>query len=209
MKKLFVCFGLLSLLLLPLCGCFSGAATTAGGHKYLISAIGFDYDEEITVTIEAVAVNSEDAAGKKRILIGGSGKTPEEAMKKAQQKATQPFDLSHCGAIIIGEGIKGRKFDEICDYCYDTDEITFSVYMVAAENAEKLLKPDPVSSVAVGYDIMSMLDREEESTHTDFKNSLYEVTAEKEGKKGVVALPFLQVSQDYREIISLKIFDLR
>ncbi len=200
MKKLFFCLGLLSLLLIPLCGCFSGAANTSGSHKYLISAIGFDFEEQIKVTVEAVAVNSEDAAGKKRILISGSGKTPDEAMKKAQKKATQPFDLSHCGSIILGDGIKGSKFDEICDYCYDTDEITFSVYMVATENAEKLLKPDPISSVAVGYDIMSILEREEESSGTDFKNSLYEVVAQKERENKAVTLPFLKVSQDYREI---------
>lgn len=178
------------------CGCDS-MWTTSNSHKYLISALGFDIDREIKITAEAVAVNSEDSEGTKRLLIEGTGKTPEEALNSAKDKATHPFDLSHCGVIILSSQAKKQYFDQICDYLYDTDEITFSAYLVTALNSEKMLKAEPLSSIAVGYDIMSILQKEKKNK--DYKNSLYQVVAVKE-KGSKPTLPFLKITGKYREI---------
>jgi len=204
MKRLSALFLLLFIAVL-LCGC---TVLTSESHRYLIASMGFDKKgDKFIATVEAVAINSEDDAGKRRILLKGEGETPKEAMKDAEKKATQPFNLSHCGVIVLGESLKYADFEKICNYCYDTDEITFSVYMLAAKNAGKLLKTNPVSSVAVGYDLMSIINKETEQSDKKFRNSLYEVVAENNRKDGSVELPFFTLSGNYRVLDGLAVYE--
>lgn len=204
MKKAVMCLVLL-LLTSTLCGC---TALTSESHRYLIASVGFDKkDDGIIATVEAVAINSEDDAGKRRILLNGEGETPKEAMYDAEKKATQPFNLSHCGVIVLGENLKYADFDEICEYLYDTDEITFSVYMLSAKNAEKLIEKNPVSSVAAGYDLMSIINKESEQSGRKFRNSLYEVVAQKSRKNGSVELPYFTLSGEYRVFECLVVYE--
>ncbi len=190
--------------MLTLCGC---TAIASESHSYLIASMGFDKQGDvITATVEAVAINSEDDTGKKRILLSGQGSTPKEAMQKAESKATQPFNLSHCGVIVLGKGLNDSDFEGVCDYLYDTDEITFSVYMLAAVNARRLLKAEPVSSVAAGYDLMSIINKESKKNNRKFRNSLYEVVAEKNRKDGRVELPFFTLDEEYRVLDGLAVY---
>ena len=196
-KLLFAALPLIFVLLLG--GCSFNAADSGESHRYLIASMGFDkQDEKFTATVEAVAVNSEDNEGKKRILITGEGKTPSLAMADAEKKATQPFNLSHCGVIVFGKGLNQEDFSDICDYCYDTDEITFSAYIVSADDAAELLKPEPISSVAAGYDIMSIMQKVGKTKGIEFQNSLYEVVAHNDSKDGKTSLPFFSLSDEYR-----------
>ena len=191
--------------MLTLCGC---TAIASESHSYLIASMGFDKQGDvITATVEAVAINSEDDTGKKRILLSGQGSTPKEAMQKAESKATQPFNLSHCGVIVLGKGLNDSDFEGVCDYLYDTDEITFSVYMLAAVNARRLLKAEPVSSVAAGYDLMSIINKESKKNNRKFRNSLYEVVAEKNRKDGRVELPFFTLDEEYRVLNGLAVYE--
>ena len=204
MRKITLVLMTLSLMSV-LCGCM---ATTTQDHQYLIASMGFDKNyDRITATVEAVAINSEDNAGKKRILLKGEGKTAQEAMEEAEKKATQPFDLSHCGVIVLGGNLTNKDFEKICDYCYDTAEITFSVYILSCENADTLLKAKPVSSVAAGYDLMSIIIKETEKLNKKFRNSLYEVVAEKNRKKGKVELPFFVLEDEYRVLTSVAVYE--
>lgn len=205
MRKIFFVFAVFGLCIL-LCGCSFTADSSGENREYLVASMGFDNSKNgIKITVEAVAVNSEDAEGKKRILIEGEGETPKKAIESAQKKATQPFNLSHCGVIAIDYSFPSEKFAEICDYCYNTDEITFSVYMVTAKNCRELLSAEPVSSVAVGYDIMSMLAKESKITGEEFRNSLYEVEAKRQ-RGDTVKLPFFALSGDYMELTHLIAF---
>lgn len=191
--------------MLTLCGC---TAIASESHSYLIASMGFDKQGDvITATVEAVAINSEDDTGKKRILLSGQGSTPKEAMQKAESKATQPFNLSHCGVIVLGKGLNDSDFESVCDYLYDTDEITFSVYMLSAVNARRLLKAEPVSSVAAGYDLMSIINKESKKNNRKFRNSLYEVVAEKNRKDGRVELPFFTLDEEYRVLDGLTVYE--
>ena len=204
MKKAVIGLIFLSLTVV-LCGC---TALTSESHRYLIASIGFDKKgDNIIVTAESVAINSEDDAGKRRVLLKGEGESPKDAMLDAEKKATQPFNLSHCGVIVLGENLEYADFDEICEYLYDTDEITFSVYMLSAKNAEKLLEKAPVSSVAAGYDLMSIINKETEQSGRDFKNSLYEVVAQKNRKNGRVELPYFALSGEYRVFEGLVVYE--
>ena len=207
MKKLFLCC-LLLILGVFLCGCSFETAGSGESHRYLIASMGFDRDgDSLTATVEAVAVNSEDNEGKKRILINGSGEKAESAMNAAEKKATQPFNLSHCGVIVLGKNLSAEDFADICDYCYDTDEITFSVYMVCAENAAELLKPEAISSVAAGYDIMSVMRKVGENSGVKFQNSLYRVTAMDYSGRESIKLPFFTLSDGYRITDRFAVFE--
>ena len=192
--------GLLSFLLclcfvLPLSGCALKEAVSAEAIEYLISSVGFDENENgISVFYEAVIVNSEDTTADKKVeLIEGNGKSVLEAVGDAAKKTVHPFMLSHLGVAVIGENISAERFEEICKYCYGEDEITLSMMLVATKNAKALLSCETVSSIAVGYDIMSMLDKQSSRTGIEYKNRFYEVESAREKPLNIIALPFFEV----------------
>ena len=122
MKKI-TAFFLILCFSFSLCGC-SLEAVSENNHKYLISTIGFDKRAKKTViTIEAVSVKTENIEDENnRLIIKGEGKTIASAMDDAQKKATQAFDLSHCGVIIISDNITDKELKKICSYAYNTEE---------------------------------------------------------------------------------------
>ena len=200
MKKRLVCVICVFMLALS-CGCYSEKGDT---HSYIIASIGFDrIGGYIKATAEAVAVNSEDDAGKKRIVLTGFGATAEKAVKEAQKKATAPFNLSHCGMILLGKTLKDGDFSDICEYCYNTDEITFSVYMAVTDNSSQIMSKEPMASVAVGYDLMSKIEKTVEKEDIKLRNSLYEVVADKNRKNSKILLPFFSLSGEYSVISGL------
>lgn len=147
MKKAVLVIALMFLL----CGC------EKTGPEYLISSIGFDnINGKYNVLFEAVIINSENAQLTLK-LLKGEGDTVDEAVSQIKKSITQPLLLSHCGVIIIGENINYAEFDNIKEYCYNSDPITLSAYFVKTKNAKKLLSSKPVSSVCVGYDIMGLI----------------------------------------------------
>ena len=176
MKKLIF---ILPLFVFLLSGCSLSDAVSGKSEEYLISAMGFDKSGQgIEISVEAVSVNTEDTEDDKRLIIfDGSGNTVKQAFSNAEKKSTQAFDLSHCGIIAVGEGLTLKDFAEICEYCYNRDEINLSVYFVACENAKEMLKKEPQSSVAVGYDLMSMLECQSRLSGREYKNRFYEIEA--------------------------------
>ncbi len=163
MKKLIP----LIVLFLLLCGCNDKT------HRYLITAIGIDYADGLyEVSFEALTVNRE-VEGQQTLILTASGKSLDEIMTKIKNQATEPLLLSHCGVVAVGNGVNNRRLFEIMNYCKADGDLTLSVKLLKTENADKLLKQSPVSSVCVGYDLLSMLDRK------GFKNRLFELyTAE-------------------------------
>lgn len=207
MRKL-ILYILFSASALSLCGCTAASVFSGDTHEYLISSLGFDQqDGAIILTAEAVAVNSEDTAeGKKRIILKGEGDNPKTAMADAKTTATQDFDLSHCGVIALGTSLNAENSEAIWDWCYNTEEITLSVYMIACENAAEVLEAEPISSVAAGYDIMSMQEKETKLRGTEFKNTLYETVAQREDAVSVFFMPFVSLKDEKRYIDGTAIF---
>ncbi len=160
MKKLL----LIIISLLLLCGC------EKRGPEYLVSGIGFDKENGVyKVCFESVIINSEDT--KQTIkLIKGKGKTLDEAVDEIKKQCTQPLLLSHCGVLVIGKNIQENELEGIAEYCVKSKEITLSAFIVNTESAWKLLSAKPVSSVAVGFDIMGLLEQ-----NKVYKNRLFEV----------------------------------
>ena len=160
MKKALLIF----LLLLALCGC------EKRGPEYLISGIGFDkVNNSYKVCFESVIINSEDTKQTVK-LLKGEGETLKSAIKQIEKQRTQPFLLSHCGVLVIGDGITKNELNDIAEYCVKNKEITLSAFFIKTKNAEKLLSVKPLSSVAVGFDIMGLLEQNKQ-----YKNRLFEL----------------------------------
>ena len=194
MKRMLIFFFvLLDLLLLN--GCTLSKSFTPLAHEYLVSALGFDrLDNDIYVTIESVIVNSEDSeAEKKNELIIGSGDSLESAMMMAMGKVTQPMEFSHSAVAVIGKSVNDKYLGEICEYMYNEKDITLSIAVISTENANELLACDTVSSVAVGYDIMSMQQTYSRLSGIDFKNRFYELEAKRRDEVNTFSLPFFNV----------------
>ncbi len=161
MKKLFI------ILLCPLllCGC------NQRPQEYLITAIAADYNGGLyTLYYEAVIINTETSGQKREILTAG-GRTLLEAVEKIEKQATLPLLMSHCGIVAVGNGITRTKLLGIMKYCKENRDITLSVQFLRTNNPEKLLKTEPISSISVGYDLVSLIRTQK----TNFKNRLFEI----------------------------------
>ncbi len=163
MKKI-----LIFLLLFSLCGCAKAKS------EYLVSSSGFDYKNgQFEVFVEAVVSNSETEEQSLK-LIKGCGETVEKAMAEIKKQCTQRLLLSHCAVILVSEDIQSDKLDEIYEFVLNNEDITLSVVFAKTENIEKLFSQKPVSTVSVGYDILSLI----ESNNKKLKTRYFEIMAQ-------------------------------
>lgn len=197
MKKLPVLILVFILLCIFLCGCSFKQNFSSGANEYIIAALGFEEKEgKITVLFESIIINQEDTTAERELqIIEGTGNSINEAIENINKKTSQPLCLSHCAVAVIGTSISPNRFEEICDYCYYESEITLSVMVVATDDVKKLLSCQAISSIAVGYDIMSLLEQQSLRTGTVCKNRFYEIYSKKEKPLNVVALPFLKTTE--------------
>lgn len=179
MKKTLLC--LTVTLLLCLCGCTTNSLNKMG--SYSVAAIGFEgKDKDFSIYVEAVVVNSEDSDKPvEKMLFKGEGDTPEKAYEEAISKSAKPFSLGHCAVLVLSEDIEEQVIEDVFDFCLKERDITVSVSVVSSENVEKLLQAESFSSVAAGYDIVSILETQYKVRKIGFSNRLYEVaTREKD-----------------------------
>lgn len=161
MKK----FIILLLCPLLLCGCRQKP------QEYLITAIGADYNGGLySIYFEAVITNTEQKEQKREIFTS-KGRTLLDAMNQIEKQATQPLLTSHCGVVAVGKGISRTKLLGIMRYCKENRDIPLSIQFIKTESPEKLLKTEPFSSISVGYDLVSMMRKNDEHLN----NRLFEI----------------------------------
>lgn len=201
-------FALCFILLFSLCGCSIGATATEKGLEFLVSAIGFDQQNDLfSVAIETINVNSEDAESDKKLsLIKGTGKNLSEALNNATQKSVRPFMFSHCAAAVIGSGVSEKGFRNICTFLYEKDEINLSLNFISTKNAEKLLSSETVASVAVGYDLTDMLDRQSNYSGIKYKNRFYEIEEARKNPTNIFSLPWFETEEKGYKLSGLTVF---
>ncbi len=191
MKKL-----LFLIIILPLffCGCADTEMLSGENPEYMISSLGFEKKEdEISVFMEALVINSEDtAAQKKLILLKGKGKDVKTAADEAEKQAVQPISLSHCTTIILNTNLDKDDFEKILDYCYNRDEINLSARFILSENIEKILKEKPIASITVGFDIMSRLESGRRLNGREYNNRFYQIEAQRMKKNPHYDIPILK-----------------
>ena len=166
MKKILLIF----ILLISLCGC------KQTGAEYIISSMGFDNKDGLLNTcFEAIIINSE-TEDKEIKVLEGSGKNVEEGIAKIKKQCTQDFLLSHCGVLVMGENLTQSQIDGIYEFCFDERDITLSARVITTKNAKQLLQTKPVSSIAVGYDILGLIEQYSKKDK-QIKNRYFEIMA--------------------------------
>lgn len=190
MKKYFICLAAL-FLCFTLCGCSVLGEKTKDDRNFMVSAIGFETDGAlISVSVEAIIINSELAESEPvPEVLTATGITISEALDSIGSSLAKPMILNHCGVIVIGERMTKYWFDKICDYCFYENRITLSAYMISAESPAELLSGEPESSVAVGYDIMGIIEQQSTRTGISYNSRYFEVEGLREKGKKVFSLP--------------------
>ena len=186
--SLFLC-ALLVCAVLSGCGDIGGIAQD--DRKFMVSAIGFDEEEgQLKTAVELIVINGEnyESAAETRVITA-KGENIEETLDTIASSLTKPMLLNHCGIIAIGEKIGKERFAEICDYAFYDERITLSAYMVTAQDCETLLTGKPEASVAVGYDMMGIIEQESAQSGVAYNSRFFEVEEQREDKKESFSLP--------------------
>lgn len=194
--------------LFVLSGCSAKEAIASDKQEYIVSSIGFDNSMGgIKMIIEAVVVNTDDLKEEKESrIITGKGKNPDEAYSNIISKITQPLSLGHNAVTVIGESVTPEQLNLIFDFLKGTPQINIATMLIFSENAEELLLAKAVSSVAVGYDIMSMIEVTEEKRGTIFKNRLYEAIALNNKPMKTFWIPYIGLEKEEISIKGLAVF---
>ena len=201
MKKI-VIINCVAALALTLCGCNFLKPVKAASAEYIVTSMAFcEQRGEIQTFIEAIVVNTENTeTSKLRKIFEGSGKTAEAAVEDAAHSLTQGLLFGHMAAIVFEESLSPQNFYGALQYCYSIEEITLSALCFSSDDAKSLIESEPLSSVAVGYDILSVLEQRQDEYGTNFKNKLYQVLSLSKETLQTVALPSFSAedSLDFR-----------
>lgn len=187
--------------ILKLCLCISVIVLLSGCNnwelndngKYIVSAIGIDKSQnDYVLSVEAVVVNSEDSERDiENLVFDGVSSTLEKAWVKAVEKSAKPLSLSHCAVVVLGQSIKSSDLEKIIEFCIKKEDLTVSVGFIRCFTAKEILSQKPFSSVAVGYDIASILETQYTQNKKSFNNRLYEIY----GTKNIDGLPLFKIAE--------------
>ncbi len=206
MKRLLICF-LAAIMCISLVGCRFSAGSAQNDRRFMVTALGFSGSENITVTAEIVTVNSESAEREPAPqVLFFTANSINEALDGISDSLSRPMLLEHCGVIVIDTALSEKRFGEICDYCFKENRITLSAYMIAADSPTALLDGEPVSSVAVGYDIMGIIGQKSETGKINFRNRFFEIESGREKGGQTFSMPFFERTGDGVSLCGLAVF---
>lgn len=179
------------LILFLLCGCRGTRSVIWENGRFLVATIGVDIKNgEVLVSCESVVVNSEDKEQPpKTVVYEGKGKDFSSAIKKVSQKSPKPLDYSHCALIVFGESLTEKIKEDIFDFCLNNREITVSVGFAETKNANELLKTEPVSDIAIGYEMAVMLETQYNENKRAFNNRFFEIENVRRKGRSIKPLP--------------------
>ncbi len=207
MKRLLIGFSAACLCFL-LSGCRFSAGSAQNDRRFMVTALGFSGSENITVTAEIVTVNSESAEREPSPqVLSYSADSINKALSGIADSLSRPMLLEHCGIIVIDTALSAELLGEICDYCFKENRITLSVYMIASDNPKALLGGEPVSSVAVGYDIMGIIGQKSETGGINFENRFFEIESGREKGEQMFSMPFFERTEDGVSLCGLAVFE--
>jgi hypothetical protein len=103
------------------------------------------------------------------------GDTVQTAFTDTLKYATEPLTLSHLGVAVMSKSLDYENFKSICDWFYNKQDTTLSTFFISAENSEELLSQKAISSIAVGYDLVGLLEQQEKESGVNFQNRFYKI----------------------------------
>ncbi len=190
------------------CGCSVREAISSDKQEYIVASLGFDGEKgKIKMLIEAIVVNTDDLKeDKQSVIFSGVGKNVNEAYSQIISQMTQPLSLGHNGITAIGSEVTASQLKDILSFCLNENQLNIATMLISADNAEELLSCKAVSSVAIGYDIMSMIEVSEESLGTVFKNRLYETEALRKKPACTFYMPYIGAEDEKAVLKGLAVF---
>lgn len=207
MKRLLICISAACICVL-LVGCRFSAGSAGNDRRFMVTALGFSGDENITVAAEIVTVNSESAEREPAPqVLSYTANSINAALNGIADSLSKPMLLEHCGIIVIDTSLSAKRFAEICSYCFKENRITLSAYMIAADDPKALLEGEPVSSVAVGYDIMGIIGQKSETGNINFNNRYFEIESGREKGGQVFTMPYFKRDVDGVRLNGLAVFE--
>lgn len=207
MKRLLICISV-ACMCVTLVGCRFSAGSAGNDRRFMVTALGFSGSENITVTAEIVTVNSESAErAPAPQVLSYTASSINGALSGIADSLTRPMLLEHCGVIVIDTSLSAKRFAEICGYCFKENRITLSAYMIAADGPKALLEGEPVSSVAVGYDIMGIIGQKSETGKINFNNRFFEIESLREKGGQVFSMPYFKRDGDGVSLNGLAVFE--
>ncbi|MCQ2451225.1 MAG: hypothetical protein MJ080_04545 [Clostridia bacterium] len=179
------------------CGC---SGYREPDSSYIVTALGFDADDEITVSAEVVTAGGSERSNEPYSeILTGRGDTPEDAVFSLNSQISKILMFDHCTAVIVGKTLSQDRFEDVIEYGLKLKELNFSVYMTVCDNAADLLNNSKSISVARGFDIASNIRETKKDTGIDYENRFFE-TFEAYKSKEYYSMPFLTLN-DKRIII--------
>ncbi|MBO4732947.1 MAG: hypothetical protein J5662_00575 [Clostridia bacterium] len=172
--------------------------------EYLVSAIGFQYNESKYTVYTQVLVIAADKKDTKNELFYASGKTPYEAADDITALLPKKAVFDHCATALIQNGISGKIFKEIIKYLYDTKNLNLGICLYGADDIKGVLSLE-AQTVSGGYDIVAVKNNIEKSTGIDFKNKYYEICSS-QMSNGSFCLPEITIKEDRPAILSQTVY---
>lgn len=208
MKKLSVCLVAVFLCCM-LAGCSFTSGSAGNDRRFMVTSLGFSENgDNITLTAEIVTVNSESAEREPSPqVLSCTAKDIPAALDGIADSLSRPMLLEHCGVIVIDTALSAERFGEISDYCFKENRITLSAYMLAADDPAVLLEGEPVSSVAVGYDIMGIIGQKTKTGKIKFENRYFEIEGRREMGEQVFTMPYFLRTEDGVTLDGLAVFE--
>lgn len=159
-------------LIAVLCGCDFREAD----RQFIAASIGFDYEnEKLILSTETLIINSESTDQQiETDIFSAQGESPQECMYNLENILSKRLMLSHCGVVAVGDSVPEKHFAQIIDFCR-SEAINFSVYFVSAAKASELLSIKAKGALALGYELMSMLENRSIKTGIMYGSRLYEI----------------------------------
>lgn len=203
-KKLFCLLPVIILITLTFGGCKGVRDYVEPDQQYLISAIGFDSENgKIKMSAEAIAVRQEDReSGIESVIFTGYGKTVNDAFIEIYSYIANNPVFSHCGVFILGDSLNEEQLENIFGFVYDESEISFDAYIIASDDAEKLLKAKPISSPVLGYDLMGLIKQRTDSWKLKYTSRIYETGKRRKLTADCFTVPYIVKDKSELSVIT-------
>ncbi len=206
-RKTALCFCVV-LFAVFLFGCSAIETFSNDSQEYIVSSVGFDeMDGLIKITMEILVVNADDLKeGKEKRIFTATGDSVKEAYNKIATNTTQPITLTHNGIVAIGANIASQRLEEILSFCGSESQFNVGTMFVYTENCQQLLNQQPISSVAVGYDILSMLEVKTAKTGVNLHSRFYEIQSVLKKKNKTFYIPVISLEKESFFIDGMAVF---
>ena len=185
------------------CGC---NGYTELNDRYIITALGVDYDKEVNMTAEIFITGDMIQAEPQRKILKAGGDTVQQAFYNLKAKLSKSPLLDHCTAVVIGEGVYGDNLKNVFEFCKKQESINLGVNFATCRNAEELLSLKSLN-VAVGFDIVSAVDSFKQTSGVDFRCRHYEIESDLSNPQKIYTLPFFEIDEDTSNITASCIYN--